>query len=54
MSLGTETNQNLGKTQLANINDTIKSGKVIDATSATIGNVAINGGDVTTATGTIT
>lgn len=54
LSLGTETNQNLGKTQLANINDTIKSGKVIDATSATIGNVAINGGDVTTATGTIT
>lgn len=53
LSLGTETNQNLGKTQLANINDTIKSGKVIDATSATIGNVAINGGDVTTATGTI-
>lgn len=54
LSLGTDTNQNLGKTQLANINDTIKSGKVIDATSATIGNVAINGGDVTTATGTIT
>lgn len=54
LSLGTETNQNLGKTQLANINDTIQSGKVIDATSATIGNVAINGGDVTTATGTIT
>lgn len=54
LSLGTETNRNLGKTQLANINDTIKSGKVIDATSATIGNVAINGGDVTTATGTIT
>lgn len=54
LSLGTETNQNLGKNQLANINDTIKSGKVIDATSATIGNVAINGGDVTTATGTIT
>lgn len=54
LSLGTETNQNLGKTQLANINDTIKYGKVIDATSATIGNVAINGGDVTTAAGTIT
>lgn len=54
LSLGVEANQKLGKTQLANINDTIKSGKVIDATSATIGNVAINGGDVTTATGTIT
>ncbi len=53
LSLGTETNQNLGKTQLANINDTIKSGKVIDATSATIGGVEINGGNVTTATGTI-
>ena len=53
LSLGTEANQNLGKTQLANINDTIKSGKVIDATSATIGGVEIKGGNVTTATGTI-
>lgn len=53
LSLGVEANQKLGKTQLANINDTIKSGKVIDANSATIGEVAINGGDVTTATGTI-
>lgn len=53
LSLGTDANQKLGKTQLANINDTIKSGKVIDATSATIGHVAINGDDVTTATGTI-
>lgn len=53
LSLGTETNQNLVKTQLANINDTIKANKVIEANSATIGNVAINGGDVTTATGTI-
>lgn len=52
LSLGTETNQNLGKTQLANINDTIKSGKVIEANSATIGGVEINGGNVT-ATGTI-
>ena len=53
LSLGVEANQKLGKTQLANINDTIKSGKVIEANSATIGEVAINGGDVTTATGTI-
>lgn len=53
LSLGTETNQNLGKTQLANINDTIKSGKVIEANSATIGGVEIKGGNVTTATGTI-
>lgn len=54
LSLGTDANQKLGKTQLANINDTIKSGKVIEATSATIGGVGINGGDVTTAAGTIT
>lgn len=52
LSLGTETNQNLGKTQLANINDTIKANRVIDATSATIGDVEIKGGNVT-ATGTI-
>lgn len=53
LSLGVEANKKLGKTQLANINDTIKSGKVIAANSATIGGVGINGGDVTTATGTI-
>lgn len=53
LSLGVEANQKLGKTQLANINDTIKSGKVIDADSATIGVVEIKGGNVTTATGTI-
>lgn len=54
LSLGVAANQKLERTQLANINDTIKSGKVIDATSATIGGVEINGGDVTTAAGTIT
>lgn len=53
LSLGVEANQKLGKTQLANINDTIKANKVIEANSATIGGVGINGGDVTTATGTI-
>lgn len=52
LSLGVEANQKLGKTQLANINDTIKSGKVIDANSATIGGVEIKGGNVT-ATGTV-
>lgn len=54
LSLGVAANQKLERTQLANINDTIRSGKVIDATSATIGGVEINGGDVTTAAGTIT
>lgn len=54
LSLGVDANQKLGKTQLANINDTIKSGKVIEANSATIGGVGINGGNVTTETGTIT
>ena len=53
LSLGVEANQKLGKTQLANINDTIKSGKVINANSANIGGVEIKGGNVTTATGTI-
>lgn len=53
LSLGVEANQKLGKTQLANINDTIKSGKVIEANSATIDGVEIKGGNVTTATGTI-
>lgn len=53
LSLGVDANQKLGKTQLANINDTIKTGKVIDANSATIGGVEIIGGNVTTATGTI-
>ena len=54
LSLGVEENQKLERTQLANINNTIKANRVIDATSATIGGVEINGGDVTTATGTIT
>lgn len=53
LSLGVDANQELGKTQLANINDTLKSGKVIEANSATIGGVEIKGGNVTTATGTI-
>lgn len=53
LSLGVEANQKLGKTQLANINDTIKSGKVIEANSATIDGVEIKDGNVTTATGTI-
>lgn len=53
LSLGVEANQKLGKTQLANINDTIKSGKVIEANSATIDGVEIKGGNVTAATGTI-
>lgn len=53
LSLGVDANQELGKTQLANINDTIKSGKVIESNSATIGGVEIKGGNVTTATGTI-
>lgn len=53
LSLGVEANQKLGKTQLANINDTIKSGKVIDANSATIGGVEIKGSNVTTAIGTV-
>lgn len=52
LSLGVDANQELGKTQLANINDTIKSGKVIEANSATIGGVEIKGGNVT-ATGTV-
>jgi len=54
LSLGVDANQELGKTQLANINDTIKSGRVIDATSAIIGGVEIKGGNVTTVAGTIT
>lgn len=52
LSLGTDANQKLGKTQLANINDTIKANKVIEANSATIGDVEIKGGNVTT-TGTV-
>lgn len=52
LSLGVDANQELGKTQLANINDTIKSGKVIEANYATIGGVEIKGGNVT-ATGTV-
>lgn len=54
LQLGTAEDNKLTAEKLANINQTIKANRVIDATSATIGNVAINGGDVTTATGTIT
>lgn len=54
LQLGTAEDNKLTADTLANINQTIKPGKVIDATSATIGGVEINGGNVTTATGTIT
>lgn len=53
LQLGTAEENKLTAEKLANINDTIKSGKVIDANSATIGGVEINGGNVTAATGTI-
>lgn len=53
LKLGTADDNKLTADKLANINQTIKSGRVIDANSATIGGVGINGGDVTTATGTI-
>lgn len=53
LQLGTAEENKLTAEKLANINDTIKSGKVIDADSATIGGVEINGGNVTAATGTI-
>lgn len=53
LQLGTAQENKLTAEKLGNINQTIKSGKVIDATSATIGGVEINGGNVTTATGTI-
>lgn len=52
MQLGTAEENKLTAEKLANINQTIKSGKVIEANSATIGGVEINGGNVT-ATGTI-
>lgn len=52
LQLGTAEENKLTAEKLANINDTIKSGKVIDANSATIGGVEINGGNVT-ATGTV-
>lgn len=52
LQLGTVEDNKLTAEKLANINQTIKSGKVIDATSATIGGVEINGGNVT-ATGTV-
>lgn len=52
LQLGTAEDNKLTADKLANINQTIKSGKVIEANSATIGGVEINGGDVT-ATGTV-
>lgn len=52
LQLGTVDDNRLTADKLANINQTIKSGKVIEANSATIGGVGINGGNVT-ATGTI-
>ena len=54
LQLGTVEDNKLTADKLANINQTIKSGRVIDATSATIGDVEIKGGNVTTTTGTIT
>lgn len=53
LQLGTDEDKKLTADKLANINQTIKTGKVIDAHSATIGGVEIKGGNVTTATGTI-
>lgn len=53
LQLGTADDNKLTAEKLANINQTIKSGKVIVANSATIGEVEIKGGNVTTATGTI-
>lgn len=52
LQLGTAEDNKLTADKLANINQTIKSGKVIEATSATIGGVDIKGGNVTT-TGTV-
>lgn len=52
LQLGTAEENKLTAEKLGNINQTIKSGKVIDANSATIGGVEINGGNVT-ATGTV-
>ena len=52
LQLGTVEDNKLTADKLANINQTIKSGKVIEATSANIGGVEIKGGNVTT-TGTV-
>lgn len=52
LQLGTAEDNKLTAEKLANINQTIKANRVIDATSATIGGVEINGGNVT-ATGTV-
>lgn len=53
LQLGTAEENKLTAEKLANINQTIKSGKVIEANSANIDGVEINGGNLTTATGTI-
>ena len=52
LQLGTADDNKLTADKLANINQTIKSGKVIEANSANIGGVEIKGGNVTT-TGTV-
>lgn len=52
LQLGTAEDNKLTAEKLANINQTIKANRVIDATSAIIGGVEINGGNVT-ATGTV-
>lgn len=52
LQLGTADDNKLTADKLANINQTIKSGKVIEANSANIGGVEIKGGNVT-ATGTV-
>ena len=52
VQLGTAEDNKLTADKLANINQTIKSGKVIEANSANIGGVEINSGDVT-ATGIV-
>lgn len=52
LQLGTAEDNKLTAEKLANINQTIKANRVIDATSATIGGAEINGGNVT-ATGTV-
>ena len=52
LQLGTAEDNKLTADKLANINQTIKSGKVIEANSANIGGVEIKGGNVA-ATGTV-
>lgn len=52
LQLGTAEDNKLTAEKLANINQTIKSGKVIEANSANIGGVEINSGNVT-ATGIV-